>query len=288
MSAFARLATEFLSVSAQAAHIAAAQEVPVHVLEIEGEERLIYGTTPTSEAALDVLTGAFMPAIEKAARASRVLDEGDALSVALLEFVEAVRDFDLEAPLPFSATIATRLRYAVLRADRANDLVRVKDNVAAVYWRLIHKHDGDFAAAYEEVKATDNGLAPATFMAVHNVIGGIDSLDPVLCTEDDDHGPRHALASAVGSHEDRLTDRDEVEWLFTLVSDRQEAILRLAYGFSDAATEEIRLAKGYAIGEIMTDAQTAHALDLTRPTAQRERTRALATMREALEARVEA
>lgn len=276
-------ATEFLSVDEQTALLAVAQDVPTTVEADEnGEDRCIYGKTPESEAALSRLTTAFMPAVLKAARASRVQDFDDALATALAEFMAAVREYDVTSRLPFSATLPSRLRFAVLRADRANDVITVKDNVAAVYWRLIHKHDGDANAAYEEVKTTDNNLAPSTFLAVHHIIEGVDSLDGVISDDDDEDGPLHPVAASVESHEERIATEALVDYLFSKVNDRQEGILRLAYGFSDLATEKIRLAKGYAIGELMSDLQVAHALDLTRPTVQRDRKKALDVMRAAV------
>lgn len=286
MPVSATSATEFLSVTEQTALIAAVQDVPVTLDEVDGVEVVRYGSTAASEDAFARLYAAFTPALEKASRASKVMDADDALAVAYAEFAEAVRDFDPSAPLPFSATIATRLRYAVLRADRANDVVVVKDNVAAVYWRLIHKHEGDFAAAYEEVRTTANGLAPSTFLAVHHVIGGIDSLDPMLRAEDGETGARHSLATSIGSHEERIATEAEAEWLLSLVTDEEETICRLAYGFRDLATEKIRVDAGFKGGEILTDVEiSGTSVPLGRATIQRRRKSALDTMRAALEDR---
>lgn len=276
--------TEFLSVARQLELIAAAQTAPVELTVSEdGTETLRYGANTASEAALDELVRAFLPVIGKEARRSKRLDFEEAEAVLLAEFVATVRLHDLSSPVPFSKTIGTILSRKISDTDRTSDLVPVKESVAVYYWRLMHRHDGDVAAAYEEVKATANGISPATFLSVHAIVSGVDSIDVSA-------GERDVTATAAaheyafgGSFEDRVALRAEVDWLFTLVGDRAETILRLVYGFADSATETIRLAHGFRIGEELTDSQAAHVLSLTRPTAQRERVKALALMRAAIE-----
>ena len=286
MPLYSAPATEFLTVGDQRTLIAAAQDVAVDVFsDPDGEERITYGTTPASEAAMSHLTTSFIAAIRKAAARSTMLGHDEAFAVALAEFVEAIRRHDLDADLPFSATIATVMAWAVQRADRSSDLVVVRDTVAKVYWRIMHAHDLDAAAAYATCRNTVNGLSPSTFMAVHCVLGGVDSIDPILRAEDDDRAPRHALAAAVGSDEASVVQADLVDWLWTLVSARQQAILRLRFGFRDDATEILRLDYGFRMGEELTDEAIAAVLvGMGRSTVQKERIRALRIMRDALEA----
>lgn len=284
MPAFSLPATEFLSVTEQPALIAAAQDVPVEVVLVDGEEVTRYGKTPASERAMERLIAAFMPVIEKEARRAKVNDEDDALGVLLAEFVSTVHLHDATSPIPFSSTIGTILRRKMSDTDRVSDVVVVKESVAAVYWRLMHKHDFDFAAAYAEVKATANNLAPATFLSVHNIIGGIDSLDPIRVAEDSENGARHALANAVGSHEERIVTAAEVDYLFSKVTDEEATIVRLAYGFRDFATEKIRVEAGFKGGEILTDVEiSGTSVPLGRATINRRRLSALSKMREAME-----
>lgn len=283
MPSFATAAAEFLSVTEQVDLIATAQDTPAIIAtQDDGTEVTRYIATPSSEAAFERLFLAFLPAIEKAGRVSKVLDSDEALAVSIAEFTEAVRDFDVTSTLPFSATISTRLRFAVLRADLANDVIRVKRSSSKVYFNLVHKHGGDFAAAYADAKATP-GMDPSTFLAIHHVIGGIDSIDPVLRAEDSDNGARHSLASAVGSHEEQIATEAEVAWLFTLVTDEEATVLRLAYGFCDDATENLRVAAGFSTGEILSDVEiSGTAIGLGRATVNRRRLSGLSKMREAL------
>lgn len=290
-------ATEFLSVDAQLRLIAAAQDVPTEVIaEADGTERVVYGKTPASEAAMEQLTTAFLPLLRKIARSSKVLDEDDAFGLVLVEFVQVVRRHDLTLGIGLAPVLSTVLRYAISDADRTSDLIVVRENVAARYFRLLHKHEGNVEAAYAECRDTANGFDPATFLAVHRAIGAPDSLDAAgvngweggvaggaLLTE----GTEAALADRTPGPEETAVQADLVRWLFTLVEDRAESVLRLRYGFTDLATENLRLAAGFRTGEDLSDAQVAVATHLTRPTVQREKAKALATMRAALQGLVD-
>lgn len=275
-------ATEFLSVEEQAHLIGDAQDVPVEIVSDEdGTERAVYGKTAASEAALERLTLAFMPAIQKAARATKAQDFEEAESVALEAFLDAVRRHDLTSKVPFSATISTILFRAISDSDRTSDLVVISEAVAARYWRLIHKHEGDVAAAYEEAqRETAHHLGGATFLAVHNIIGGIGSIDPLIAA-DDDGGARYYLA-AVEGHEARIVDADRIARLFEIVSDEEGQIVRLAYGFHDEATENLRVAHGFRLGETLSDQQISGVVGLGRATTNRRRLSALAAMKESL------
>lgn len=275
-------ATENLSVIEQCELIAAAQAVPLTIVIHDGVEQLVYGRTPASDAALERLTTAFLPALHKAARAAKVLDPEDAFGVALAEFVAAVRRHDPASGVPFSATISTVLFRAVADADRTSDLITVRENVAARYWRLMHKHDHNLEAAYAECRDTRNGFDPATFLAVHRAIGTTESLD-LMDLDGTDCAAARAIASPVPGPEEQIVQIQLVAWLLALVSDRQEAIVRLRYGFADHTTENLRLVAGYRAGEDLSDVQVAHALITPRPTVQREKSKALSTMRAALQ-----
>lgn len=286
------VATETLSVDDQRALVLAAQAVPASVdTDPEtGEERVTYGTTPAADAALERLTTAFLPALHKAARSVTVLDRDEAFSVALEAFLVAVREYDVDSERPFAAEVPTRLLRAVKRAERTSDVIVIKENVAAVYGRLMREHDGDTLAAYAACKREESGLAAATFLAIHNVLGGLGSLDVSVDSEDTPAAYRieGSLGDEIAARDyDHVVDEALVRYLFGLVTDEEEAILRLAYGFFDSATETVRLAAGYRIGELLSDAQIAGALGLSRPTTNRRRLAALALMREVLEAEKE-
>lgn len=294
MPLFDATAASFLTVDRQRELIELAQDVPVTVEVRDGEERLVHGTTPASDAALEELTRAFLPALRKAAIGSRKLEvEEDAFGLVLAEFVAAVRRYDLTSDVPFSATIATVLQRAVSDADRTSGLIAVKENVAARYLRLMHKHGGDVGAAYDECVSTSNGFDPLTFLAVHRALRGPESLDVTVGSQDSTYraaggGIAEASAhegalgdAAAGSFVDEFADADLVRWLFTVVDDRQESILRAAYGFRDLATENFLVAAGLRPGEVLSDVQVAEVLSLARSTVQRDRKKALELMRDA-------
>lgn len=304
----ARTATEFLSVGEQRRLIADVQDVPVTVALITDDEgteveHATYGSTPASEQAMTELVTAFNPLLNKIARTTKVQETEDAYSVVLLEFVEALRRYDLDSDVPFSALIPTILRYRLSDADRTSDLIVVKENVAARYHRLVHKHDGDIEAAYAECRDTTNGFDPVTFLAVHRVIGsgeGVRSIDFSLDLQDGK--PQQVISGkyrAGGQHraedylmpidgtsaltEDFIT-RDLADWLLTQITPRQALVQRLWHGFADEETEKVALAANLRPGDVLTEQQIAFAAGVGRGTVTKEKRVGLETMRAAYKA----
>jgi len=294
-------ATTRLTLADQRRLIADAQDVELVVdVDADGAEVTRYGTTPAAEAALDRLTTSFLPLMVKVARTARALDYDDALGVVAEEFISAVRRYDLEDDVPFHATITSALRYALSDASRASDVVVVKGDVHARYWRLMHKHDGDVGAAYDECRTTSNNFAPATFLAVHHALSAL-SMDwnPNVDGQNTSHGSTvthsvhggtpsdlghmhlHNMVGAEPDPYDPFLTADFVRALFSEVTERQESILRALYGFEDAATTSLTLAAGFRPGDVLSDLEAGAVLGITRPTVQRERVRALGVMRAA-------
>lgn len=272
--------------------ITTAQHVPTtQVTDEDGEERTVYGTTPEADDALAQLTTAFLPLLHKVARTSKVLDEDDALAVCLEEFISCIRRYEVGSALQFKQALRTILLRKIGDVGRTSGLIVVKENVAARYRQLMDRHDWDLEAAYQECKTSNNGFDPDTFLKVHNSIG-VDSLDAsqggtrFTGSEDSSRSTsKHEeyLADPEPNPEDITVQTETVRWLFTLVDDEAEKILRLAYGFDDLATENSRLAKGYrADGSPMSDREVAHVLGKSTPTVNRRRNAALGVMREAL------
>ncbi|WP_394620984.1 hypothetical protein JNUCC0626_18375 [Lentzea sp. JNUCC 0626] len=287
----ATTATEsFLSFEEQCELIAAAQNVPCSVdTDTEGSEVVRFGRTPEADAAITRLVQAFTPLIRSLARTSARLDYDEAEAVCLERFLQAVREHDLDSPIPFSRDIRTMLRYELSDKGRTSDLVQIKENVAARYFRLLRDCDFDATAAYEICRTTPNGLDPQTFLAVHRAYGHVVSLDLAL-TGDEDAEDRHEaflIDQMAGDYTEDIAQRDLVGWLFTKVNDQEEQILRLRYGFGDAVTESIRSEAGFlptSSDPVMTDGQVAQCVRLPLSTCNRQRRNALATMRAALDA----
>lgn len=238
------------------------------------------GSSDASRLALDTLVGAYHPAIDAASHASSALDPEDGYQVAAEAFINAVRNFDVDGDTPFAATIASILRRAVLREARASDLVQVKDNTAAKYWRLMHKHGMDANAAYAECVAEVNDFSPATFLAAHAALG--DTMGDVA--------DKDIYDTLAGAQPDEAVIRaDYVAWLFTKVSEIQESILRLRYGFDDIATQKLLATWNdvptnvlLGVGEpIPSDLQVGDVLDIPRSTVNRQARKAIDAMRAA-------
>ena len=282
-----------------------AQDVPITyrtetVTDDDGTERqveiTVYGTTPEADDALAALTKAFLPLIHKVARTSRVLKEDDALMVCLEEFISVIRRYEVGSALPLKAGLRTILLRKMGDTGRTDGLIVVRENVAARYRQLMDKHEWNLEAAYAECRDTPNGFDPDTFLKVHNSLGW-DSLDVSASGDVHDGAASGTSTSGIADqsqHRTSLADpepgpeaitvqAETIRYLFDLVPGEQEAILRLSYGFTDLATENARMAKGYrADGSPMSDREVAHVLGMTTPTVGRHRNAALSTMRDAL------
>lgn len=288
------LATEsFLSDEEQRALIAAAQDVPCTVTADPetGEETVTFGKTAASEVALTQLVRSFTPLIRSMARTAPALGYDEAEAICLERFMRAIREYDLNSELPFSRDIRTMLRFELSDKNRTRGVVAIKENVAARYLRLVQKHEGDVRAAYEECRTTPNGFDPSTFLAVHRAYGMLLSLDVEVDGDDsqasgDWNSHERFLIDRMAEFEEDVANKDLVRWAFTKVSEREEQILRLRYGFDDLATENFRSRAGFrsdADDLVMSDREVAQCMGLALSSCNRYRREALATMRAALE-----
>lgn len=234
------------------------------------KSQVIFGRTDEVEAAEEALVMAFLPVIKRAAKLSRIQEPDDAFASVLEEFLLALRDFPTSSPTPFHAALSIRLRRAISDADASSRVVSIPEAPMDRYWRVMHAHGLDVEAAYRACKETTTQLSPMAFLAIHHVVSGTDSLSAVQ------------VEPAAPGPEERVVEEHLIAWLFTLVDDRQESILRLIYGFLDEPTEELRFTAGYSTGLDLSDEQAAHALTMTRPTVQRQKKAALAIMRAAM------
>lgn len=280
-----------LTPNEQYALITDVQNVPtaVEVLE-DGSEYVTYGVTPASEAAGARLLAAFWPAITKAARLAKLeATKDDAESVALEAFVVAVREYDLTSDTPFHHTIAGRLKHAVLLADREETRTYIPPVQVARYHRVMHACEMDADAAAEALRTEGRKwlLSREAFLAIHYVMRGNE-------IPDSPYGGAHLQTSdeyvdvvdPALSIEDEAATRDYARWLLSHTTDRQESVCRLAYGFTDLASDSLREAHGYRAGDVLDDLQVGDCLDVPRSTVNRERNKALKTMRAAAEAAI--
>lgn len=231
----------------------------------------VYVPKPEGQRALGELFEVFDWAISAAARTAVWLEEEDALSTVYEAFIREVRAHE-SGKGDFSLRINVVLRRAVSRAERTNDLIRIRERSPALYWKLVHEHGGDTVRAYDECKAGGHGISPDTFLRIHSVLGGVHTLDTL--TED--------IQSPDPGPEEVAEINDTVRYLFRIISGLQETILRLKFGFLDTATEAHLVNTGIHLGTILTDDEVGGVLNISRAKVQRERKTALASMREAM------
>ena len=283
-------------------HISAAQTAQqIDVTDDDGTERTVYTNSPDGEAALEILYTAFLPLLHKAARGSSVLDYEDALMIATEEFFSVVRRYEVGSALPFTAGLATILSRKLGDVGRTSGLIVVRENAAARYRQLMDTVAWDLNAAYglvvkghREGTGENRGFTPDTFLSVDRAIG-VETLDGPDINETDttsrgsfsnssSYTSREGyMGDATPGPEEETVQAETVRALFTLVSDQQESILRLVYGFCDLPTENVRYANGYKTGELLSDRQVAGALGMTTPTVNRRRNESLRVMHAALE-----
>ena len=273
--------TENLSVNEQFALITDIQNVPTTVtVQEDGSEFVTYGVTPASEAAGEKLMAAFWPAIRAAARSTKLRgNEEEAEAVALEAFVRAVREFDLTGDTPFHHVVPNVMRRAVRAADRQDSTqVTIPDVQVKRYFRVFNEHGRDAATALAAVRLAPEVwlLSPEAFLTIHLALQNSTSLDAPASTV-------HEELAAPAPMEDTVITREYVRWLLDQTTDRQQAVCRLAYGFADLDTENLRVSHGYREGDVLEDLQVADCLGVPRSTVNRERNKALATMRTAAE-----
>lgn len=280
----------------------AEQRKAIGIIQLADMWRKLDGGPAQVEEAYDALTRAFQPAIQRAARASKVQDADDAYGNALEAFVLAVQEYDLSVPeYPFSKYAASRLHRHISDTDRTSGTIRIPEGPGARYWKLMHAHGHDVEAAYQACKDPAVDLSTMSFLAIHHAMSGALSLDYTVTNNNADAGTMEGGAfnaeygaGAVGEAsrltvpgpEEQAVERHLIAWLFTLVTDRQETILRLRHGFLDLPTDTIRLNAGHATGAFLTEEQIAHALGLSRRTIRDDQAKALTIMREAMQALV--
>jgi DNA-directed RNA polymerase specialized sigma subunit len=285
-----------LPVNEQYALITDIQNVPTTVtVQEDGSEYVVYGVTPASEAAGEKLLAAFMPAIKAAARRTKLRgNEDEAEAVALEAFVRAVREYDLTSDTPFHHIIRNVLRNAISVSDtQESTAVTIPEGQVDRYHRQMHAHGNDVRAAYAAATAARNDdgsrvlLSKEAFLTIHLALHGTSSLDVAHPETSELASPADAALTVADSVEDGVIRREYVRWLLDQPTERQAQICRLAYGFTDIQTGNACVLKGYRSGDVLEDLQVADVLDMARSTVNRERGKALATMRAAAEKSLE-
>ena len=292
--------------------VAQAQDVTSTLVRDEdGSVRWITDRTPAATEALMSLVTAFQPAISNAARRGArasykvvTMSREDAYGVAVVEFIAAVDAHDVEAEaeggIPFTAKIRTLLHRKVGDALVAADTVRIAKSASRLYWHYMFANGNDYRAAYRYVVEHKTGIAPATFVAIHEAraigtleiggslasgqaqpgsVGGSDDIVTVRAGQTPDLQPWQEEPRDFA--EDIATnDLVHRTLLPALDAKRQRPVTTLAYGFPQRlATETVLVGLGLRPGEALPDAAVGEVLGLGRVTVQRARTASLDVMR---------
>lgn len=251
-----------------------------------------YFPTREQDDALQTLIAAYISDIRKAARTAKKIDRDDAEMVALEKFINLARA-EGRTNERLAGFVSRAMVNAVMDADAENSAVRIPPDTLRRYFNLV-KECGSVDAAYEKCKNEANNFDPITLLAVNRAINA-ESVEALQAASGDQDGSpaneipsgllvhgQGSLDSATSSHEEAIVQADLVRWLLAQVTEVQADICRLAYGFIDTRTENLRLQHGYQWDALLSDAQIAPVVAHSRAKVQRERTNALRTMREAM------
>lgn len=248
------------------------------------------------ERAWDELLKQHAGAIYRASQRARAATEdgrAEALAVARLAFVEAVLKHDPASGYRLSTLAYPAMAFAVIDAQQSSSGIGIGQGTLRRYFALMEKHDGDFQAAYEECRQGGVSMKPFTLIAVRRALYDVEDADELLGEPSQQSSARSTGVDGVRGS-DHYRDRDYryssqpeheeihyelVDHLFSLVTEEQQLILRLAYGFDDPASERLRLDNGYAAGDTLYNHQIAPLLGRARKTVKKLHDAAIETIR---------
>lgn len=195
------------------------------------------------------------------------LDVEDVQAAALTAFLEVVAEHDPALNPRLAGRLVQRLSKRLAEEFTTAAAFTVPERTLSRFYGILRAADGDVEAALEIV--TEHGMSREVFLQVLGAVRGTDSLEGTTDGDEDSAGYTGSATpvfttTPVVDVEDRIL----VDLAFAAVEDDEERICRLSYGFTEYDPQP--------------DAEIAHRLNLTRPTVQRKRARALDSMRKAL------
>ena len=261
-------------------------------LSEEQEAALIAAAQQGDNDAWLSLARAYGPTLRKqSGRAAKTLNKEDkayskeeAHDLALLAFTEVVMTHDLHSEV-YNARIAgrlvTKLRETFGEAVSSSTVMTISKRHYTRYIGIMQQADQDIDAAYVIAQSAP-GMDPATFLAIHRAVQGT-SLDASGTTDDGSHIESAKVRPVVSLTDDSYIEAEDavlIEAAFDAVSDEEERIISLHYGFRGVQRDEDGI--NYAQGEVIPDAVIAKVVGSSQPTVNRKRAAGLAKMRKAL------
>lgn len=250
-------------------------------LPLKEEREAIHAARSGDQAATQKLLYAYAYALREAsgmyrrAGGARADGHGDFglvadLRMAAVEgFLDALYAFDLDGPHSrLAATVEGYVANSMSTTVVAPVAMNVPERTLKRFYSILRKADGDPVKG--ATLASQYSMTAETFASVLAAVRSTQSLDgPGDETGGSSDGPDRCDVQIVG--QDYYADVEDkllVEAAFAAVDDLEEAVCRLAYGFSDYGP--------------IPDAEVGHRLGLSRPKVQRVRASALRKMRNAV------
>lgn len=250
-----------------------------------GETITRYFPTAEQEAALNSLIACYIQDIRRAAKSSKALDQEDAEALAVEKFIGLARDKS-RSNERLAGFVSKAMVNAIKDADSENAAMRIPPRTLRTFFALV-KETGSLNAAYLAAKEKDRGIDAITVLAVARTLNA-SSIEALAAASDDDDSADYVFVpDETPGPEEIAVQADLIRYLFSLVPEVQEQILRLAYGFTDAQTEALRVKHGYKFDEVLSDAQISPVVAMGRVTVNRTRNAALRTMHAAIQDSIE-
>lgn len=258
-------------------------------IDADQEAALVHAAQTGDQDAMLDLVRQYAPAIRNTLRRmSGALDQEDAAQEAALAFFSLVQVHD-----PATGRLAGRVRdYLVEGLTGA--LARetgwaIPERTVKRYKAVDKAANGDPALAV--AIAPEHDLSASAYLLVRAIFKSGSIEDLTERAHDDGAASPEAAPFVTGGASDAFVAVEDailVEGLLSLLDERETAIIRFSYGFdaipgvdADDAKEGVAKTREEGVA-VANDTVVARHLGLTRPTVQRARAKALATMRAAL------
>lgn len=235
------------------------------------ERELIARAQLGEEAATVALIYAYAPALRRAAREhADTLGAEDARSSAIEGLLVAVAEWDADKvgrePRLAGNVARTLARTLGSQAGREANLA-IPTRSLQRFYAVLRAAGGDVQLG--EKLAAEHELRPSSFRMIAEAVFA-DSLEELTATDTESGPSVEGEARPLWSTSDgfsEVEDRIVSELALDALDDRERAVIVASFGLLG--------------GEPMSDSEVAEELGMTKPTVQRVRTAALATMRQA-------